>query len=404
MESSSAKSPGAKSLSACFLTRNEEATIERAVRSVKHVADEAVVVDTHSDDATAERAAAAGATVHLFTWGDDFAAGRDFTIRKARGDWVLWMHGSDELLPEGRGALRECLAREDAFGFFVKIQTVVGGPQAAEEEAAELSRAGETADVRLFRRRTDLPQLFVGRLHPRFHEDVVAAVRREGLTVTQSDVVLRHYAEPGRPSESKLRFNLRLLEAELRDQPGQLHYLIEYGRTLLIAEDPRGPSVMRQAAQQVALLRDLPSPPSVKVQVLLTYLLAAPPGATAIPYEQARELALRWFPNSPNVLWALAEQSFRRKDYADAAEHLRRLLHLGRTGTYDRSHAFDPQILGAEAMVNLGACYLQMRKLDEAEACFVQLTTHPRFADPARKMLELAQKWRREAGPREPGH
>ena len=394
------KSPSAKSLSACFLTRNEEATIGRAVRSVKDVADEVVVVDTHSDDATAERAAAAGATVHLFTWGDDFAAGRDFTVRKARGDWVLWMHGSEELLPEGHEALRQCLAREDAFGFFVKVRTVVGGPKAEDEaakpQAAGLDRAGETADVRLFRRRTDLPQLFVGRLHPRFHGEVVEAVRREGLTVAPSDVVLRHYAEPGRPSESKLRFNLRLLEAELHDRPGQLHYLIEYGRTLMIAEDPRGPSVMRQAAQQVSLLRDLPSPPSVKVQVLLTYLLAAPPGATVIPYEQARELALRWFPNSPNVLWSLAEQSFRRKDYADAAEHLRRLLHLGRSGTYDRSHAFDPQILGAEAMVNLGACYLQMRKLDEAEACFVQLTTHPRFAEPATKMLALAQKWRRE--------
>src|SRR3954468_21285345 len=115
-----------KSLSACFLTRNEAPTIERAVRSVAGVADEAVVVETHSDAGTAEARAAAGAVVTHFTWGDDFAAGRDYTIRKATGDWVLWMHGSEELAPEAHAALRACIERENAFGFFVRIQAVVG--------------------------------------------------------------------------------------------------------------------------------------------------------------------------------------------------------------------------------------------------------------------------------------
>jgi len=361
-----------KSLSACFLARNEESTIGRAVRSVVGVADEVVVVDTHSDDRTAEVAAAAGATVTQFTWGDDFAAGRDYTIRRATGDWILWMHGSEELLPESHAALRDCLGRENAFGFFVRIQTVVGDAQ---------PQAAVTSDLRLFQKRTDLPQLFVGRLHPHFHPDALDAVRREGLEVTPCDVVLRHRVEAGRPSVSKLRFNLRLLEAELHERPGQLHYLIEYGRTLLLAEDDRGHDVLAQAAAQVAALRDVPSPPSAKVQVLLEYVLGAPgqrPGGP-LSYDGARELALRWFPDSPNVLWALAQQSFRRRDYADAAEHLRRLLALGRSGAYDRSHGFDPGILGDEALINLGACYLQMRRFDEAEACLVQLVNNTRL-------------------------
>jgi hypothetical protein len=162
-------------------------------------------------------------------------------------------------------------------------------------------------------------------------------------------------------------------------------------------EDARGHDVLAEAAAQVSQLRDLPSPPSAKVQVLLTYLLTVPPEKSKanVPYDDARELAVRWFPSSPNLLWTLAEQSFRRKAYADAAQHLQRLLHLGRTGGYDRSHRFDPGILGDESLINLGACYLQMRKLDEAEACFLQLTTHPRFGPQAGKMLALAQGWRR---------
>ena len=379
-----------KTLSACFLTRNEERTIERAVRSAKAVADEVIVADTHSDDRTAEAAAAAGATVVQFTWGDDFAAGRDYTIRQARGDWVLWMHGSEELMPEGRGVLRECLAREDAFGFFVRILNESGGakPQAA-----------ETADLRLFRRRTDVPRLFIGRLHPHFHQDVLEAVRREGLQVAQSDVVIRHHPDPSPRSPSKLRFNARLLEAELNDRPGQLHYLIEYGRTLLMMDDARGHDVLAQAAEQMMAVRDAPSPPTMKAQVLLSYLLNTPPEkrTSLVTFEDARELAVRWFPNSPNLLWALSEHAFRRREYADAATHLERLLHLGRTGGYDRSHRFDAGILGVESLINLGACYLQLKRFDEAEACFVQLTTHPRLGPEATRMLSLAQKWKHEA-------
>jgi len=156
--------------------------------------------------------------------------------------------------------------------------------------------------------------------------------------------------------------------------------------------------VLAQAAAQVAALRDVPSPPSAKVQVLLEYVLGAPgqrPGGP-LSYDGARELALRWFPDSPNVLWALAQQSFRRRDYADAAEHLRRLLALGRSGAYDRSHGFDPGILGDEALINLGACYLQMRRFDEAEACLVQLVNNPRLGAQAQKFLEVARKRRQQ--------
>jgi tetratricopeptide (TPR) repeat protein len=187
-----------------------------------------------------------------------------------------------------------------------------------------------------------------------------------------------------------------LLEAELNERPGQLHYQIEYGRTLLMMEDARGHEVLAQAADQVMAMRHLPSAPSAKVQVLLSYLLSQPPekARQGASYEDARELALRWFPDSPNVLWTLAERGFHRKEYADAAEHLRRLLHLGRTGGYDRTHRFDPRILGADALLNLGACYLQMRQFDEAEACLVQLTRHPTFGQQATRMLGIAQKWR----------
>jgi hypothetical protein len=92
----------------------------------------------------------------------------------------------------------------------------------------------------------------------------------------------------------------------------------------------------------------------------------------------------------------VAGDRFKRRDYAGAAEVLRRLLSLGRTGTYDRSHRFDPHVLGEDALMNLGACHMQMRELDEAEACFVQLTTSAAWGRQANQHLATIQKWRRQ--------
>ncbi|HZN66849.1 MAG TPA: glycosyltransferase [Tepidisphaeraceae bacterium] len=376
-------------LSVCFLTRNEEPHVERAIASVRGVADEIVVVDTGSSDGTAEAAAAAGAVVVQNTWTDDFAAGRNYTLRQAKGDWVFWMNATEELLPESHEPLRRCMEQADAYGFFVRLQNVAQGSRDPRPKPL-----GETMDLRLFRRNPEHPAVFIGRLHPHFRPEVVEGVRRQGLQVPHSDVVLRAYLEPGPPAPSKLRFSARLLELELQDRPGQLHYLIEYGRTLILLDDPRAEEVMARAADQVCEFRHSPTPPTTKAQVLLIHQLALPPDKQhgRMTYGDAADLAARWFPSSPNVLWTLAEQAFKRKDYESAAEHLRQLLELGRTGNFDRSHRFDPRILGEDAMLNLGACYVQLGNLKEAEACFLQLASSPTVGAQASQLLAMVQK------------
>src|SRR5690348_13273062 len=63
-------------LSVCFLTRNQEAELPRALQSVAPVAAECLVVDTGSTDRTAAVAGKNGARVLSFAWEDDFSAGR----------------------------------------------------------------------------------------------------------------------------------------------------------------------------------------------------------------------------------------------------------------------------------------------------------------------------------------
>lgn len=375
------------SLSVCFLTRNEEVNLPRAVRSVAGVADQVLVVDTASTDRTAEVATTLGAEVCQLAWDDDFGAARNFTVARATGDWILWMNADEELTPASHALVRSCMDRPGAFGYFVRLHNLMGADRPQE--------FSETADVRLFRRRPDLR--FVGRAQPAFADELVAAIARAGQQVLPSDVVLLHHAYLTERSESKLRFNARLLERELQDRPGQLRYLIELGQTLLRLHDARGHVVLAEAVDQVVTARTAAKAPSWKVQSLLEYLLTAAPASSRVSRAEARELALRWFPNSPHLLYLVAEQSFQSGNYRQAAELLERLVAMGRTGSYERSRAFDPGLVGDDALMNLGACYWKLGELARAEACYRQLLGSRHFAAQAAQNLASVNRERLQA-------
>src|SRR5262249_11319459 len=135
-------------------------------------------------------------------------------------------------------------------------------------------QVAQTADLRLYRRRPDLR--FIGRAHPHLEDGVVARIRQEGLQVRPSAIVIRSYAPLSEHTEGKLRWTARLLELELQDRPGQLHYEVELGRTLLALGEPRGHAVLASASERLLAARDAAAAPSFKAQVLLEYLLTTP--------------------------------------------------------------------------------------------------------------------------------
>jgi tetratricopeptide (TPR) repeat protein len=149
----------------------------------------------------------------------------------------------------------------------------------------------------------------------------------------------------------------------------------------------------------VLAAQDAPPPPTVTVGPLLEYLLTVSPeqSRSRLTPQQARDLALRWFPVNPPLLWALAQLAFQAEDFKEAVGLLERLVHLGRTETYDRSAAFDPTILAEPALLNLGACYVRLGDLDRAELCFANVLTSPTHQAQARQGYALVQQLRRRS-------
>jgi hypothetical protein len=367
-------------VSVCLLTRNEEGSIGRAIRSVEGAADEVIVADTGSTDRTVEFARGAGARVVVVPWDDDFSGGRNAAIAEANGDWILWINPDEELLRPGDPTVRALVARAgDAVGFLARIRH-----QSRSDRPDQYS---ESWDLRLFRRRDDLR--YVGRLHPSLVPGAGGGPPGEAPRVEPSDLEIRRLAYQSTLDPGKLRWAARLLRRELADRPGQLHYLVEYARTLLMLDDPEGHAVMAEAVSRVAEQAGAPGPPGPDAQVALEYVLNAPEDRYrgTLSKAEAIAMALRWFPTSPGVLWALAGSYVREGQFAAAIVLLDRLVQLGASGQYDRSRPFDPGIIGPKAALNLAQCLRAVGRSAEARTIALGLRSDPDVGEAASAAL-----------------
>jgi len=95
-------------LSAVLITRNAAALLEPCLESVAF-ADEIVVVDSGSTDATAEIAERRGARIVQKEW-LGFGRQKQFAVEQARHDWVLCLDADERVSPELAASIRAALA------------------------------------------------------------------------------------------------------------------------------------------------------------------------------------------------------------------------------------------------------------------------------------------------------
>lgn len=99
-------------VSATIIARDEAAQIARCIRSLR-CADEVIVVDGGSTDATRAIAQELGASVLVRPW-TGFTAQKNFAVEQARHDWILSLDADEELDRVAQAAVREWKAAEPA--------------------------------------------------------------------------------------------------------------------------------------------------------------------------------------------------------------------------------------------------------------------------------------------------
>ena len=209
-------------VSACIITKDEADNIGRCLASLRGVADEVVIGDTGSSDATVAIAKSYGAKVVDVAWEDDFAKARNATLAHCQGDWVLWVDADEEWVGGGEDLHRALASTSrDMDGWLVSITNEMGhGTEARSTHPA----------VRVFRRGLS----WVGRVHEQVAKpgsDVLAA------QLLGCGTILHHgYTDAVLAGRRKLERNLALAELALADAATPLERAraeLNMGRCLL---------------------------------------------------------------------------------------------------------------------------------------------------------------------------
>lgn len=93
-------------ISAVIITKNEERNIERCLKSLKNVADEIVVVDSGSTDATINICEQFGVRLVSHNW-EGYSEQKNYANQLTTGDWILSLDADEALSDQLRKTLTD---------------------------------------------------------------------------------------------------------------------------------------------------------------------------------------------------------------------------------------------------------------------------------------------------------
>ncbi len=209
-----------------LIARDEASVIARCLESAKSIADELIVVDTGSKDATREIARNAGASVIDFPWVDDFSAARNAALEAATGRWILVLDADEYLPASSARAIRDLLAETgDAPRAFHLLN----------KSSSDDGRTGVVGKiVRLFPNRPDVRYAWP------VHEQVVTSLRRANIPIHDTEIEIIHTGYTNAEVNLKKQTrNLRILDSFISSTATPLpmaHFLrggalLDLGRT-----------------------------------------------------------------------------------------------------------------------------------------------------------------------------
>lgn len=83
--------------SVCIITKNNAKMLERCLQSASNYFDEIVIADTGSSDSTKEIARRYTNQIFDFTWNNNFADARNFSLKKAKNDFIFSLDSDEEI-------------------------------------------------------------------------------------------------------------------------------------------------------------------------------------------------------------------------------------------------------------------------------------------------------------------
>lgn len=132
-------------ISAVVIVKNEERVIGDCLKSLSFC-DEIIVIDDKSSDKTVEIAKKHKAVVYEHDLGNDFASQRNFGLKKAKEDWVLFIDADEIVSDDLQNEILNSIQKENAEAFYIPREDFLFGKK------LRFGDAGTVSILRLARR------------------------------------------------------------------------------------------------------------------------------------------------------------------------------------------------------------------------------------------------------------
>ena len=184
-------------LSVLYVVCNEEAILPKSIDSIRHIADEIVIVDSGSQDKTKEVARNRSCKLLHHAWVHDFSKSRNFGVGACNGDWILCLDADEMLDPKSAAIVRQSVetARPNVMAFGINIvdyEADMGWSTPSNEKPFFKS-----PQIRLFRRHPSIR--FTGRVA----ESVDESLGQTGDAVNVVPATIHHWLWKGKGKDYK---------------------------------------------------------------------------------------------------------------------------------------------------------------------------------------------------------
>ncbi len=349
-------------ISQCMIVKNEEKNIRQALTWGQGIVSEQIVVDTGSDDRTVEIARQMGAKVYEFQWIDDFAAAKNFAISKAVYEWIAFLDADEYFTPEDAGKLGNIIkGLEDD-----PCEAILTGWIHLDNQGNVMAIQSQ---IRLFR---NLPGLGYRR---RIHEYLRTGDGRSPRlrdAVNELSIFHTGYGKAEIQKKSGQGRNLRLIQAELKDNPDDYEMLWALGNEYEAMDDLKKaePCYRRATALMPESMNGVYDMSTSGCWLRLLELLSVLPDADENELLKIYGKATKGWPQEGDFDYTMGNYYVAYRRYQEAEKHLRKALELvEQYGNSAKSSFVSADIMKTYEL--LAICCFNNNKLGEC----VQLTT-----------------------------
>lgn len=205
-------------ISACYIVGKNEQYFENSLKSIENLADELIIIDTTAGADPTIKVLAEKYHGHLysFRWQDDFSAARNFALKKAKGDWIIFLDADEYFNLCIRENIKKYLEKADA----EQINVLLVKMYNLEDNDAIIDYFWAP---RFFKRKKEIH--YTGKIHEQI--TCSSGELKNGI-ISEAAAILFHKGYSKNQLQKKAQRNLKILlqELEYTEQPESLYMAI----------------------------------------------------------------------------------------------------------------------------------------------------------------------------------